>query len=221
MIDIYIITNKINGMQYVGKTQKGYLERFKQHCISYKQGERTYISCAIHHYGKDNFKVELLQQVTDDTWEYWEQYYIKYYKTHYTQTGYNITWGGDSNPMDIAEVRLKHRQKVSSPQYRERQKELSTGRHRTAETIEKCRQYTLNNLPIVVRGLLEYNESKKVRVGLIDNDVIVKEFSSASDACRFVNRPIKEAGNLLASCDKFTKKGRRVKMFGYSWTRKL
>ena len=55
MIDIYLITNKINGKQYVGKTQKGYKVRFKQHCNAYNHGYRNYISCAIHKYGADNF----------------------------------------------------------------------------------------------------------------------------------------------------------------------
>ena len=30
--DIYLITNLINGKQYVGQTTKGYLKRWRDHC---------------------------------------------------------------------------------------------------------------------------------------------------------------------------------------------
>ena len=67
MVDIYLITNKVNNKQYVGKTQKGYLNRFKEHINAYSHGERQYLHCAMNKYGSENFKVELLAQVEDDS----------------------------------------------------------------------------------------------------------------------------------------------------------
>lgn len=221
MIDIYLITNQINGKQYVGKTQKGYKYRFHQHCLAYEHGVRNYISCAIHKYGKDNFHVELIKQVEDDTWEYWENYYIRQYHTHYTEGGYNITWGGDSNPMDVPAVRLKHDLKCKSESFRELQHELSIGKKHTEETKKLCQQNTLNNLEVCTRGFRKYNDSKKVAVGMLQDDKIVKIFESASAACAYFDKPTKEAGHLLFVCDKFNKNGKRARFFGYSWTRVL
>ena len=219
MIDIYLITNLVNGKQYVGKTQRGYQHRFNQHCLAYEHGVRNYISCAIHKYGKENFKIELIKQVDDDTWEYWENYYIKHYHTHYTEGGYNITWGGDSNPMDIPEAQKRHLAKCTSDEFREKQRVLSTGKLHTEETKELCRQRTLENLDVCIAGFRKYNESKKVRVGMVKDGIVVKEFDCASDACRFLGKPTKEAGNILKRCDEITKYGRPARIFGYSWTK--
>lgn len=219
MIDIYLITNILNGKQYVGKTQKGYLYRFNQHCLAYDHGCRNYISCAIHKYGRDNFKVELITQVNDDTWEYWENYYIKEYKTHYSQGGYNITWGGDSNPMDIPRVKQKHLEKCQSQEFREKQRQLSIGKLHSDKTKELCRQQTLKNLDVCVSGFRAYNESRKIRVGMIENDVIVKTFDSLSDACRYLGCTDKSYTNgIKRYADKINKNGKRAKFLGYSWT---
>ena len=219
MIDIYLITNKINGKQYVGKTQKGYKVRFKQHCNAYNHGYRNYISCAIHKYGADNFTTELITQVADDTWEYWENYYIKYFKTHYTQGGYNVTWGGDSNPMDIPTVKEKHKQACNTPEFKEKQRKHSLNEHHTEQTKQLCRENTLNNLDVCIARFRQDNESKKIRIGMIVDNKIVKEFDSASDACEYCGRPRKEAGNLIKKgVDKFKKNGERAKFYGYSWT---
>lgn len=218
MIDIYLITNLINGKQYVGKTQRGYLIRFKQHCEAYNNGNRTYISRAINKYGKENFKVELIKQVEDDSWEYWENYYIKYYNTHYTVGGYNITWGGDCNPMDIPVARQHHLEICQSEEFREKQRKLSTGKLHSEKTKQLCRKNTLENLDICIAGFRKYNESKKTKVGIIENDNVTKIFDSASDACAYCNRPRKEAGNLLKYCDKYNKNGKRAKFYGYEWT---
>ena len=60
MIGIYLITNKINGKQYVG--QSGNINRrFLEH--SYKGKEsRIPLDVAIKKYGKDNFKFEILEE---------------------------------------------------------------------------------------------------------------------------------------------------------------
>lgn len=219
MIDIYLITNLVNNKNYVGKTQRGYLKRFEEHCTCHIHGKHTYIGDAIYKYGRDNFQIILLKQVQDDSWEYWENYYIKYYHSHYTEGGYNITWGGDSNPMDIPEVHEKHNQICKSKTFKELQRKLSMGRKHTETTKQLCRKRTLENLEICIRGFRQYNNSRKVRIGMIEAGQIVREFESASDACKYFGRPIKEAGHLLKACDSYTKGGKPCKYFGYNWTR--
>lgn len=219
MIDIYMITNLINGKRYVGKTQRGYLFRFEEHCNSTKYGFNTYIGNAINKYGRENFKVELLKQVEDDTWEYWEKFYISEYKTLWTQNGYNITDGGDSNPMDNPAVRLKHRIACNTPEMLKRLSEIGKNQVVSKETREKIRQNNLKNIERVTSGFRKYNESRKTPVAIIEGDEIIKEFQCASDACRYLNKPSTEAGNILYTCDKFNKNGKRSKIFGYCWTK--
>ena len=168
MIDIYLITNKVNGKKYVGKTQKGYLNRFKEHLRAYGHGERQYLHCAMNKYGAENFTVELLAQVEDDSWEFWEKYYISQLHTHYSEGGYNVTRGGDSNPMNDPEVIAKHDRICKSEYFRNLQRELQTGRKHSEETKELCRRNTLSNLDVCIRGFREYNESRKVRIGMIE-----------------------------------------------------
>ena len=57
---IYIITNLINNKQYVGKTTKSLKLRWRRHCSR----KHTAISKAIIKYGKENFKIEVLEYTT-------------------------------------------------------------------------------------------------------------------------------------------------------------
>jgi group I intron endonuclease len=225
LIDIYLITNLINGKQYVGKTQKGYLNRFNQHCLAYTHGCRNYISCAINKYGKDNFKIELITQVEDDTWEYWESYYIKKYKTHYSQGGYNITWGGDSNPMDIPCVIQKHKDACNTSEARKRYSEQAKQYNRSEKRKQVQKVFNEKYLTDPdwiywnTRGLRAYNESRKIRVGMIENDQIIKEFDSLSDACSYLGVTNRSAtAHIKRYADKINKNGKRAKFLGYSWT---
>ena len=225
MIDIYLVTNKVNGKQYVGKTQVGYMNRFKQHCRSYENGERHYLACAIHKYGPDNFSVELLAQVSDDSWEFWEQYYIAQLHTHYTEGGYNVTRGGDYNPMDDPSVVAKHDSICKSEYFRNLQRALQTGRKHSEETKELCRRKTLSNLDVCMQGCQKYNDSRKTRVGMISDNKIIKVFESLSDAAHYVSDNCDKykynTGNtsqIKYYADKFNKNGKRAKFLGYSWT---
>ena len=56
MINIYKITNKINGKIYIGQTAKSIKERFNQHCL--KWSCCTKFKYAINKYGKENFIIE-------------------------------------------------------------------------------------------------------------------------------------------------------------------
>lgn len=96
MNDVYLITNIVNGKQYVGVTCRGYQARFKEHINESLNFSSTILHNAIRKYGPESFKVELLEDsVPDSDIEHREQYYIKKYNTFYTSGhGYNMTEGG-------------------------------------------------------------------------------------------------------------------------------
>ena len=219
MIDIYIITNMINGKQYVGKTQRGYELRFREHCSAHANGFNTYIGNAIHKYGVENFRVDLLKQVPDDSWEYWEAFYIKKFKTMYSQGGYNMTPGGDSNPMDIPEVRQRHLEACRTEEHKKRISEASRNRVVSAKTREIIRRNNKINAEKVLSGFRKYNDSRKVKVSALLSDKVVASFDSLSEACAFVGTPSTNGGCILEVCDKYNKNGKRAKLYKYSWTR--
>ena len=85
---IYLVTNEINGKQYIGFTNKTLNERRKNHIKSSKNG-KTHFYNALNKYGIDNFKWEII----DENGMYdMEKYYIKKYNTF--KSGYNMTLGG-------------------------------------------------------------------------------------------------------------------------------
>ncbi len=90
-MQIYIITNKLNGKQYVGQS-RNYLDRWTSHC-SYKDDYSCLLHNAIRKYGKDNFTIELLEDnIPIEEIDQREKYYIDYYNTF--TNGYNMTTGG-------------------------------------------------------------------------------------------------------------------------------
>lgn len=227
-VDIYLITNMLNFKQYVGQSCVGYERRFRQHCRDSQSNKTStqYIDRAIHKYGKENFKLELIDVVPIEDWKKWERYYIKLYKTHYTQGGYNLTWGGDDNPMFNKHSRLKHKQICESLEHRKKQKLNSLKRYedpqvrkQISETSKKVwSNYTSEQRDATLKGFYEYNKSKRIKVATVDeNDNIIKIFESASQACIYYGRKSKEAGNLLNNCNKINKNGKRAKHFGQYW----
>lgn len=87
---IYLITNLVNGKQYVGQSI-GIAHRWVQH----KNSKEDYpISKAIRKYGKDNFKFEIIENCLPKDLDEKEKYYIKKYNT-VIPNGYNITYGGN------------------------------------------------------------------------------------------------------------------------------
>ena len=81
---IYVITNLINGKQYVGQTNGNYMKRFQEHLKSFTREDRynAPLYCAIRKYGADNFKCDLLEIVP----------FLGTYRN-----GYNATAGGQYN----------------------------------------------------------------------------------------------------------------------------
>lgn len=90
---IYMYTNKINGMKYVGQT----IQSLKKRHYSHITGKDSYIDRALRKYGEDNFKLEVLEDnIGADKLDEREIYWIKYYDSF--NNGYNLTKGGQGTP---------------------------------------------------------------------------------------------------------------------------
>lgn len=90
---IYLVTNLINGKQYVGQTVQDLKKRWQGH----QHGSSCRVlSQAINKYGKDNFKIEVLDKAkTIDDLNTLEIKYINKLNT-ISPNGYNLQTGGGS-----------------------------------------------------------------------------------------------------------------------------
>lgn len=117
---IYKITNLINGKIYIGYTKNTLEKRFAEHaCYKYDDHSRMPIVGAIKKYGKENFKIELIEESEDDEYIHKEResFWIKELRTQDKTIGYNVADGGEggdtlSNNPHLEEIR--ERMKKSS-----------------------------------------------------------------------------------------------------------
>lgn len=90
---IYKIVNDLNDKVYVGQTIRSLAERFQKHCNLADDIRRTMaIKKAILKYGKEHFRIELIEECDVSELNEREQYWIEFYDA-YTK-GYNCTKGG-------------------------------------------------------------------------------------------------------------------------------
>lgn len=137
---VYLITNKINGKQYVGQTSKSLDIRWKDHVQVRLRPSCSYLHHAIDKYGSDNFLVEVLVTVqTKEETNFYERALIKALGTK-APNGYNLTDGGDGGTGYV--FTDEQRRKVSEGQM---------GRKMSSKAREK---------------LLERNEGNKFSLGV-------------------------------------------------------
>ena len=98
---IYCITNLINSKKYIGQTVNSIQERWKDHCRARKYHKRKNAPLydAFDKYGIENFKIEELEYVNDNSkLSDREIYWIKELQT-YGRNGYNATKGGEGTTL--------------------------------------------------------------------------------------------------------------------------
>lgn len=94
----YIITNSVNGKEYVGITSSSIGCRWSQHLSETKRNNldsRSYLHKAINKYGENFFSIE--EKIRKGTWEEvcsWEKETIKE-RNSKAPNGYNLTDGGE------------------------------------------------------------------------------------------------------------------------------
>jgi group I intron endonuclease len=91
---IYKITNLINNKAYIGQTIQPIKDRWYRHCgkTGSKQELDMPIKRAILKYGKENFSIEILEEVDRSLLDKREIYYIELLDSY--NKGYNATLGG-------------------------------------------------------------------------------------------------------------------------------
>ena len=93
---VYLITNSVNGKQYVGQTVKSVEKRWKQHLRDVKRGTLPHLYSAMKKYGIDKFFVqELCSVLTQEELNVAEVFYIIVLGTK-SPNGYNLTEGGST-----------------------------------------------------------------------------------------------------------------------------
>jgi group I intron endonuclease len=140
---IYITTNLLNGKQYIGDHSC-----YNPICDNYL-GSGIYINKAIKKFGKENFKREILESFNSKEEAFnAQEKYIKLYKTHVSQGGYNISWkGGHQCSKSVSiETRLKMSQ-------------IKTGKKRKPFSEEHKLKLKQKNS----HRLIAYNRSKEGR----------------------------------------------------------
>lgn len=99
---IYSITNKDTGKIYIGQS-KNIEKRFQEHCQ--KSKKNSYIDRSINKYGPDAFQFEIIHECEEDKLLEEEWKFVNLYGAY--ENGYNLTRGGEDNPMNYSELRKK------------------------------------------------------------------------------------------------------------------
>ena len=94
-MQVYLVTNKANGKQYVGQTVKSLSQRWAGHVHESRYRARFAVSKAIAKYGKHKFTIETLYICkSKNEMNFIETLYIVLLGT-LAPNGYNLTMGGE------------------------------------------------------------------------------------------------------------------------------
>lgn len=128
---VYLVTNEVNGKQYIGFTTQTLKRRWYLHCWQSKQA-RTPLHRAILKYGRNAFAVQHIASASN--WvdlQHLERLLITQYRTK--GRGYNVTTGGEGGDASsgrkrsaahIEAIKKAHTGKVVSEETRQRLREI-------------------------------------------------------------------------------------------------
>ncbi len=103
---IYIIKNKINWKRYIGQSLNTFYYRYTKKWWQYLSND--HFKYAIEKYGHENFEIEIiLSNQTQNALDFWEIFYIDYFKSNKMEYGYNMTYGGKNGAEITKEVKYK------------------------------------------------------------------------------------------------------------------
>src|SRR5258706_10432113 len=110
---IYCIENKTDTKKYIGQAQD-IGRRYKRHMRELRKNKSNnkHLQRAWNKYGEENFIFYIIEECDIESLDKKEIYYIKKLKSHSSENGYNISWGGNA-PMRGVFVTDEHRKHLS------------------------------------------------------------------------------------------------------------
>lgn len=187
LVKIYMLIDpRDSKIRYIGKTKQSLKKRLINHIVNSKH-KKTHKDCWIMNLLNNNFKpqIELIDDVQESEWIFWEQHYISLYKSWgFNLT--NLTIGGDgvngirawnkgtkglvkSNITSFKpkhkiglETRIKKGERFSSnTEFKKGMKPWNFGVNHTIETIQKMKSIKLGK--ISSNRKLTFNDALKIR----------------------------------------------------------
>ena len=203
MAYIYLITNTLNGKQYVGKTLYSIQTRWNQHkkdCCRPRINKRPLYD-AFNKYGIENFKIELIEECDADSVDEREEYWIANLDTY--SNGYNATLGGDGK-------HYKNYQEIAE-KYKELQNQKKTAQffNCDVETVRvACRECGVTILSSSEVRISERN----IIIQQVDKDTneVINEYHSFIEAARAI-------GVMRGTHIGDVVRGKRKTAYGYKW----
>lgn len=163
---IYKVTNLINNKVYIGQTIQDVKARWYRHCgkSGISQVElNTHFKRAILKYGKENFKVETIEDCDSSLLNEKEKYYISYFDSY--SNGYNSTLGGSDGYKPYKTNEEENKQIVQLYEVGFSLREIA-------------REYNIDKTTvkgILVRQNVVLRESRTYKLSSIDRENIIKD----------------------------------------------
>ncbi len=182
---IYKITNKINGKVYVGQTMKTLKERFQKHCWGTTEKDSYHLNMAIKKaikkYGKDNFTIELIEEVEQNKLDEREVYWISFYNSY--NKGYNCTLGGQNGATRPIALSWKEENEVIEAKYLGfSSKEIGAAYNIDRSTIKNI--FNRHNLKMPIKRNLENRINKDVFIQFLSTKPTCKDIENKFKICR-------------------------------------
>ena len=205
---IYKIQNMINNKLYIGKANN-FKARKQAHfnINNLKKEPNKVLYKAMHKYGFENFKMDIVEICDDNNWKEREKYWIKKLNT-IIPNGYNMIEGGSEPPHYTGEKSPVS--KLSDKEVTEIQELLINKSHRELSNIDIAKRYNISvdQIQRINNGTRGYNIELiyPLRKNSIEDNVdeIIKLLSSWKYTCQ----EIADMYNVSKSCIKEINRGK-------------
>lgn len=182
---IYKITNKINGKIYVGQTTKTLTERFQKHCWGTTTKDVYHFNMAIKEairkYGKENFIIELIEEVEQNKLDEREVYWISYYNSY--NKGYNCTLGGQNGATRSTSLSWSEENEIIEAKYLGfSSKEIGQVYNIDRSTVKNI--FNRHNLRMPIKRNLEYRINKEAFIQFLSTNPTCKQIENKFSICR-------------------------------------
>lgn len=182
---IYKITNKLNGKIYIGQTVKSLEKRFQKHCWETTENDKYHLNMAIkkaiRKYGKENFTIELIEEVETDKLDEREVYWISFYDSY--NKGYNCTLGGQNGATRKCSLNWTQENEVIEAKYLGfSSKEIGEVYGIDRSTVHNI--FKRHNLKMPIKRNLEDRINKDAFMQFLSTNPTCKEIENKFKICR-------------------------------------